>query len=266
VPPPSHESMSFHPPAPSFRPRWVIKPILAVIAIFVIACLGFSSPVLLLRLRYQLSQPGHSARGVSAATGFSLPPPTTESQLVIPKIKVMAPIVYEPSLNEADILRALQSGVIHYATTSVPGQAGNVVIFGHSSDDWWDSGNYKFVFVLLDKLTVGDQVIIDYQARRYTYLVTGSRVVAATDFSVLKPTVTPTLTLITCSPLGTSLRRLVVTAKQVSPGVNNGATASASAPVTAVVASGQTLGGSSGVSGAFWDVLAVGWDSLFHWH
>jgi len=41
-------------------------------------------------------------------------------------------------------------------------------------------------------------------------------------------TSTPTLTLMTCTPVGTSLRRLIVTAKQYYPDPNKNTTSSAS--------------------------------------
>jgi LPXTG-site transpeptidase (sortase) family protein len=143
--------------------------------------------------------------------------PIIISTITIPKINVHAPVQYEPSVQEAAVQKALESGVVHYGNTAVPGQAGNVAIFGHSSNDWWEPGNFKFVFVLLDKLSPGDHITLDYQSKRYTYEVIGSKVVEPTNVGVLNPTATPTLTLITCTPPGTSLRRLVLTAKQIDP-------------------------------------------------
>lgn len=195
----------------------------------------------------------------AVATPVAAPP---EPQISIPKINVIAPVVYEPSLKNDDILTALESGVIHYSSTVLPGQTGNAVMFGHSSEDWWKPGDYKFIFVLLDKLVAGDQISINYQSQKYTYEVTGSKIVEATDFSVLDPTPTPTLTLITCSPVGTSLRRLVVTAKQVDPAP--GAQAAPSAPAVQPVVPDQSLVGSSGVSTTFLNVLTGMWDGLFH--
>ncbi|MEX2361561.1 MAG: sortase, partial [Patescibacteria group bacterium] len=69
---------------------------------------------------------------------------------------------------------------------------------------------------LLDKLTVGDQIIITYKTEKYIYVVTGQKIVAATDLSVLNITAKPTVTLLTCYPVGTSRNRLIITAKLVS--------------------------------------------------
>jgi sortase A len=150
-------------------------------------------------------------------------------ELTIPKINVHAPVNFVPTLDESQVLKSLETGVVHYANTANPGEIGNPVVFGHSSNDWWEPGNYKYVFVLLDKLGPGDQFTVDYQGTRYTYAVTDSKIVDPTDVSVLAQTDTPTFTLITCSPPGTSWRRLVVSAKQISPNPNT-AVASAVAP------------------------------------
>jgi LPXTG-site transpeptidase (sortase) family protein len=190
-----------------------IQPILTAIGIFLVVLLLFKAPIVLSELNYTFGHKNTNTPAVAALTAVA----PTDNSIIIPKINVNAPIEYISSVQENDILTALESGVVHYANTALPGQPGNVAIFGHSSNDWWEPGNYKFVFVLLDKLSPGDMVYIDYQGIRYGYQVQSSTVVDPTDVAVLNPTPTPTLTLITCSPPGTSLRRLIVTAKQVTP-------------------------------------------------
>lgn len=144
--------------------------------------------------------------------------PTMASELTIPTIDVNAPIVFdETSFTEWKIQIALRRGVVHYGTTALPGQVGNVVIIGHSSGQIWAPGDYKFIFTLLDKVKVGEVVYIDYNGVRYTYQITGSEVVQPSNFAVIQPTNTPQLTLITCTPVGTSKNRLVIHAKQISP-------------------------------------------------
>jgi sortase A len=91
-----------------------------------------------------------------------------------------------------------------------------MVIVGHSSDFPWSDGKYKNVFALLDKLAVGDKIVVTYGSEKYIYQVTGSKVVKPTDLSVLKKTASPTLTLLTCYPVGSTRSRLIVTAKLLS--------------------------------------------------
>lgn len=141
-----------------------------------------------------------------------------ESRIIIPKINVDIPVVYGlGSRDESAIQAALEDGVVHYHETAVPGQAGNNVIVGHSSNNFLNSGKYKFAFVLLDRLELNDTFILHYKGVRYVYKVTNKQVIEPTDFSLTTPTKQPTVTLITCTPPGTSWRRMVVQAQQISP-------------------------------------------------
>lgn len=141
------------------------------------------------------------------------------SKVIIPKINVEIPVVYdEPSIEEHAIQNALERGVVHYATTPNPGQNGNSVIFGHSSNNILNSGKYKFAFVLLSKLEKGDVFYLTHDKVRYSYKIFDKKIVAPTELGVLGKTDKPaTATLITCDPPGTSLNRLVVVGEQISP-------------------------------------------------
>jgi sortase A len=99
--------------------------------------------------------------------------------------------------------------------TADPGQVGNVVIVGHSSDFPWSTGQYKTIFALLDKLTIGDEITLPFGQNRYVYKITESKIVKPTNLTVLERTAAPTLTLISCYPVGTALNRIVVTATLV---------------------------------------------------
>lgn len=146
------------------------------------------------------------------------PPSKTAVNLQIPSIAVDAPVIYdETSYDESKVQLALRRGVVHYGMTALPGQAGNVVILGHSSGQLWAPGDYKFVFTHLDKTKDNDRIILDYKGTRYIYRITGREIVEPTDMSVAQPTKEPRLTLITCTPVGTNKYRLVITARQVSP-------------------------------------------------
>ncbi len=140
-------------------------------------------------------------------------------KVIIPKINVEIPVVYdEPSIEEDAIQAALERGVVHYATTPNPGEKGNSVIFGHSSNNILNSGKYKFAFVLLSKLDKGDVFYLTYDKVRYSYRIYEKKIVKPTELGVLGATDKPaTATLITCDPPGTSLNRLVVIGEQISP-------------------------------------------------
>jgi LPXTG-site transpeptidase (sortase) family protein len=137
--------------------------------------------------------------------------------LVVPKIGVTAPILFVNSTAEADQDAALPNGVVHYYQTANPGEVGNTFITGHSSNYWWIKGEYNYVFANLDKMVVGDQAKIYYNGNKFLYQVTGVKVVEPTDLTVLDQTIKPTMTLMTCTPAGTSWHRLIVSFAQIAP-------------------------------------------------
>ncbi len=146
---------------------------------------------------------------------------TKDPRLIIPKINVDVPVLYDVGNDHASQMAAMEKGVAHFAipgASSHPGEIGNTVLSGHSSNDLFDGGDYKFIFAQLDKLVPGDTIYANYNGVRYTYVVTKKEVVKPTQVSALVyATDKPILTLITCTPLGTALNRLLITAEQVSP-------------------------------------------------
>lgn len=235
------------PPKGSLPSR--LRPLLIGIGTFIVLYFIFKPELLLSQLNYLTH---HKTATPAAPAAEVIPAAPTIS---IPKISVNAPVVYATSNNENAILTDLESGVVHYANTALPGQPGNSVIFGHSSNDWWEPGNYKFVFVLLDKLVPGDTFSVNYNSHRYIYQVTSTTVVDPTDVAVLNQTPDPEMTLITCSPPGTSWKRLVVVAKQISPAPS---TAKASASNNAAKGSGTLPSNSRSLT----DVVGGWWKNV----
>ena len=220
--------------------------------------LVFNLPLIIAGVKYKFTKPT-SAPAIETQPATSTPaaeavPP--QPLVIIPKINVNAPIQFPVTLNEADIQTSLRDGVAHYAGTAMPGQNGNIVIFGHSSNDWWQPGNYKFVFALLDRVAVGDTIQVNYNSKKYVYSVVSTKVVVPTDFSVVQPTTEPTLTLITCTPPGTSWKRLVVSAKQIEPAVNQ-------TPSTAVKSPTQIKNLPSDATSSIWTKITSFFNNLF---
>ena len=153
------------------------------------------------------------AAGPAAVLQPSQPKIVYEPRLLIPKIGVDAPAIYNAPYEE--ILANLRYGVVQYEGTALPGQVGNLVILGHSSNYPWAEGSYKTVFALLDKLTVGDEIVVPFESQRSVYKVIELRVVKPTELDVLDKTGSPQLTLMTCYPVGTTRSRLVVRAELV---------------------------------------------------
>jgi sortase A len=140
-------------------------------------------------------------------------------EIIIPKINVEIPVIYTVTTIDANAVEnALEGGVVHYADTAEPGQDGNGVIVGHSSNNIFNQGKYKFAFVLLSRLESGDTFYLQKDGVRYTYQVYKKSIVSPTDVSVLGlQDKSATFSLITCDPPGTSTNRLVVVGQQISP-------------------------------------------------
>ncbi len=143
-----------------------------------------------------------------------------DNRIIIPKLGKNVPIVEIPDseiqsedwtdLNE-DVLEALKDGVVRYPGTAIPGQIGNTFITGHSSYYFWDEGDYKEVFALLPQLEIGDEVTLYYNQQKFTYRISEKREVSPSDVDVLdQPNDKKQLTLMTCTPVGTNLRRLIL--------------------------------------------------------
>lgn len=161
----------------------------------------------------------------TAYSWLDLPIVPTDDRLVVPKIGKSVPLVHMEDGNirgqnwnelEKQIQSGLQKGVVHYPGTANPGQYGNVFITGHSSYYPWDPGKFKDVFAQLDKLDVGDRYYVYYDQKKYVYEVIEKKEVSPDNVDVLKqPTDQKISVLMTCTPVGTTLRRLIITAKQI---------------------------------------------------
>jgi sortase A len=144
-------------------------------------------------------------------------PPNEDFSIVIPKIAAVAPVF--PNIDPFDkskYLQVLYKGVAHAKGTPFPGQEGNTYLFAHSTDTFINVGRYNAVFYLLGKLEKGDKIDIYYKGEKIEYEVTEKKIVPPSTVEYLG-TIDEgrTLTLQTCYPPGTTLKRLVVIAKQI---------------------------------------------------
>ncbi|MDD2482853.1 MAG: sortase [Candidatus Shapirobacteria bacterium] len=126
-------------------------------------------------------------------------------KISIPKLKIKDAVVTIGSMD-------LKKSLIQYPQTALPGQLGNAVVFGHSVlPQFFNPKSYLTIFSTLYKLEQGDEIIIDYDSVQYKYIVDEMFEVKPTDLSVLEQRFDQkNLTLITCSPPGTYLRRLII--------------------------------------------------------
>jgi sortase A len=102
----------------------------------------------------------------------------------------------------------LKNGPGHYPETPMPGQVGNAAIAGHRT-------TYGQPFFDIDKLEVGDEIVVTTVDGRFVYRVTGQQIVSPSDYQVVAtvdPTTAP-LTLTSCHPKWTARERIVITSE-----------------------------------------------------
>jgi LPXTG-site transpeptidase (sortase) family protein len=178
------------------------------------------------KLRHVPSLPtaGDGDEGLAAHLPLVGPP---DDLLIIPKLNLRSPIITVPTDSlvredwkqlETDIQRGLENGVVHYPGTAEAGQAGNFFLTGHSSYFPWASGKYKSIFARLGELDVGDEFWVYHGGDKYRYVIDTKKEILPSDVTVLdQPVGKRIATLMTCTPVGTTLRRLILTAQELDP-------------------------------------------------
>ena len=105
--------------------------------------------------------------------------------------------------------------LIHFPGTAVPPNVGNAAIFGHSTlPQWFDPHNPHAIFATAHTLKVDDIFKVTVSNQVYSYKIINIRIVDADDTSYLQQDTDGSyLTIITCTPPGTTWKRLVVKSK-----------------------------------------------------
>lgn len=131
-------------------------------------------------------------------------------KISIPQLKIKDAIV---EIGGED----LSKNLIHFNGTALPGKPGNAVIFGHSTlPQLYNPKNYLTIFTYLPNLKKGDEVQVDYDEIKYKFKIDQMFEVKPEDIQILEQRQNNSyLTLVTCVPPGTYLRRLIIRAKIV---------------------------------------------------
>jgi sortase A len=108
--------------------------------------------------------------------------------------------------------------LVHFPGTALPPNVGNAAIFGHSTlPQWFDQHNPHAIFATALDTKIGDSIIVTIGNKQYIYTVISMTIVPADDTSYLAQDSDGSyLSLITCTPPGTTWRRLVIKAKLAS--------------------------------------------------
>jgi sortase A len=181
----------------------LIGGILIIIALFI--PLNTFSPVLKAEISYHLNSSKPDFKNII--------PVDPEFSILIPKINANSKIIKNVDPFNSDVYqKALTQGVAHALGSATPDQFGNVFIFAHSAGNWYQANQYNAVFYLLNKLVKGDNITVYFQKKPYNYIVDEVKLINVNEINYLTNNSQNQLTLMTCWPPGTTLKRLIVIA------------------------------------------------------
>ena len=127
--------------------------------------------------------------------------------LIIPKLDMKKPIYLDATYKHLDL------GVAQVEGTSLPlgGKSTRSVIAGHRG--WWGD----LMFYNIEKLEVGDEILIDGRSGLLTYKVTGQEIIDPSDWEKVLPIEgRDMVTLLTCHPKRPPRpKRLLINAERV---------------------------------------------------
>ena len=148
---------------------------------------------------------------------YSEKPVSSQFNVRIESIKINAPV--RQNVNpwvQNEYLTALQNGVAHAKGSALPTDEGTVYLFAHSSDVPWRMTRYNTAFFRLGRTSAGDKIIVTYEGEDYVYRIREKRTVWPNEVEYITNQGKDQLILQTCTPIGTSLKRLLVFAEKES--------------------------------------------------
>lgn len=200
-----------------------MKEFLIFLLIFLIVA---SVAMIIFNGRFVYSQIKYSHIGLPSDSGNINPETiidlTTEQKeyflperIYIPKISVEAPVIISQSLDEKDLQNDLEKGVIYLPGSAALNENGTMVIMGHSSAYPWYSGSYGSIFALLNKLNIGDEFTVFSKNKSFIYRVESKEIKAPKDLIFQKDKDNSVLYLVSCWPINTAWKRIVIKTVQV---------------------------------------------------
>ncbi len=126
--------------------------------------------------------------------------------LTIPRLGLKdAPVL------SGDSFSILANGIGLYDYSCLPGEAenANVSIIAHRDIDGKE-------FYYIDTMTSGDLIYLEYKGVRYTYEYSGTTIIKPNNLAIVPCSDTAKVTLVSCHPIGTTLKRIIVTGELIS--------------------------------------------------
>lgn len=134
-------------------------------------------------------------------------PKDAPQRLVIPKIGVDAPVIALENIDEQLAQKGLEQGIVNYPDSNV--------FLGHSSAYPWYKGEYGSIFSLLNKLDIGDEILVFSKTKKYTYQIIEKQIKLPKDLELKQTNDKSIIYLVSCWPINTAWKRIVVKAKTI---------------------------------------------------
>lgn len=153
---------------------------------------------------------------------FNMLPPT--DRLIISKINLDVPLINSKYKNEVDFTQwnfneELESGVVKYPTTPEPWAEWNTLIFGHTSQEWWQKNPYWTVFSKIPNLQEWDTITVIWKWKMYEYKVVEKIIVTPANvdkqYQKYQNQEKDYITLMWCYPLWRTDKRMMIIAVRV---------------------------------------------------
>ena len=139
-----------------------------------------------------------------------------EGSIEIPKINIFAPLVFTESLDEKEIKKSLDLGVVHFFDSVFPGQKGQTIFLGHSAPPGWPKIKYDWVFSDLNDLVEGDEIIVYFNQKKFSYSTT-EKLFLEKGEELPDQSLTNSknvLILVSCWPPGQNIKRIAIVAEK----------------------------------------------------
>lgn len=129
-------------------------------------------------------------------------------RLTIPAIGVDAPIVFSQNPDSSAMEKDLEKGVARYPDSNI--------ILGHSSAYPWYKGSYGSIFSLLNKLEIGNEILITSNGNIHKFIVKGKQIELPKNLVFEDTNNDSIIYLVSCWPINTAWKRLVIKAEKNS--------------------------------------------------
>lgn len=160
-----------------------------------------------------LAEPSVSPQELLRTLGSDHETAERAPEVLLPTLGIRAPVVVAQSWDDREVRELFHRGVVLLPTDGW-GDPHHRIITAHSSGDF-SAGPYRFLFATIHRLRAGDTIELRLEGKPVTYRVREQRIVSPTAIRELPDVDRPTLTLVSCWPLGRNTHRVLVIAERV---------------------------------------------------